>query len=102
MREQNKMIQPYDLPINKSDLWDIYNRCNRKEKYFNPSIASTTNVFIDDPNDIEYINNNIINPLGLGADKIYIPVDLIANRWDDGPWTMVQGLTLMLLNQADL
>ena len=80
------MIQPYDLPIDKSHLWNIYNRCNRKEKYYNYNIASTTNVFIDDPNDIEYINNNIINPLGLGADKIYIPVDLISNRWDDGPW----------------
>jgi len=80
------MIKSYDLPINKSDLWDIYNRCDHKEKYYNYNIASTTNVFIDDPNDIEYINNNIIKPLGLGpADKIHIPADLIANIWD-GPW----------------
>ena len=34
------MIQPYDLPINKSDLWDIYNRCNRQgEHYYDYNIA---------------------------------------------------------------
>ena len=72
------MIKLYDLPINKSYLWDIYNRCNRKGTYFNPSVASTTNVFIDDYDDIKYIDDNIVKPLG-------IPHNLLKNLWDDGP-----------------
>ena len=72
------MIQPYDLPINKSDLWDIYNRCNRQEEYYDFNVASTTNVFIDNYDDIKYIIDNIIKPLG-------IPETLLKNFWDDGP-----------------
>ena len=72
------MIQPYDLPINKSDLWDIYNRCNRREHYYDYNIADTTNVFIHNYDDIEYIDNNIIKPLG-------IPGTLLKNLWNDGP-----------------
>ena len=59
------MIKSYDLAINKNKLWDIYNRCNRSEDYYNINVASTTNVFIDDLIDCEYIEENIIQPLGI-------------------------------------
>ena len=59
------MIKSYDLYINKNKLWDIYNRCNRSEDYYNVNVASTTNVFIDDQIDCEYIEENIIQPLGI-------------------------------------
>ena len=54
------MIKSYDLSISKSDLWDIYYRCDRREEYYNKNVARTTNVFIDDLRDIEYIENQII------------------------------------------
>ena len=72
------MIQPYNLPINKSHLWDIYNRCDRQGKYYNFNVASTTNVFIDNYDDIKYIDDNIIKPLG-------IPHSLLKNFYDNGP-----------------
>ena len=59
------MIKSYDLAINKNKLWDIYNRCNRSENYYNINVASTTNDIIDEPIDCEYIEQNIIQPLGI-------------------------------------
>ena len=70
------MIKSYDLSINKNKLWDIYNRCNRSEDYYNIDVASTTNVFIDDQMDCEYIENNIIQPLG-------IPEHFLKNEYDN-------------------
>jgi hypothetical protein len=70
------MIKSYDLFTNKNKLWEIYNRCDRSEDYYNPRVASTTNVFIDDADDCAYIEQNIINPLG-------IPDSLLKNQYDD-------------------
>ena len=70
------MIKSYDLSISKSDLWDIYYRCDRKEEYYNENVARTTNVFIDNLRDIEYIENQIIKPLG-------IPDSFLKNEYDN-------------------
>jgi hypothetical protein len=70
------MIKSYDLATNKAKLWEIYTRCNRSEDYYNPNVASTTNVFIDDADDCAYIEQNVIKPLG-------IPDSLLKNEYDD-------------------
>lgn len=59
------MIKSYDLYTNKNKLWDIYRRCTRSEDYYNLNVASTTNVFIDNPEDCAYIEQNIVEPLGI-------------------------------------
>ena len=70
------MIKSYDLSTNKNKLWEIYTRCNRSEDYYNPRVASTTNVFIDNADDCAYIEQNIVKPLG-------IPNSLLKNEYDD-------------------
>ena len=70
------MIKSYDLATNKAKLWEIYTRCNRSEDYYNPKVASTTNVFIDDVDDCAYIEQNIVKPLG-------IQDSLLKNEYDD-------------------
>lgn len=70
------MIKSYDLSINKNKLWEIYHRCTRFEDYYNPQVASTTNVFIDNEDDCRYIEKNIVEPLG-------IPISYLKNEYDD-------------------
>lgn len=70
------VIKSYDLAISKSDLLGIYSRCTRSEDYYNPRVASTTNVFIDKKDDQQYIRDNIITPLG-------IPQDYLLNEYDN-------------------
>ena len=70
------MIKSYDLYTNKNKLWDIYRRCTRSEDYYNLNVASTTNVFIDNPEDCEYIEQNIVEPLG-------IDIQWLNNQYDD-------------------
>lgn len=70
------VIKSYDLAINKSELFGIYSRCTHSEDYYNPRVAKTTNVFIDDWYDQEYIKTEIINPLG-------IPMDYLRNEYND-------------------
>lgn len=70
------MIKSYDLAINKSELFGIYSRCTRSEDYYNPQVAKTTNVFVDDRDDQAYIKTKIIDPLG-------IPLDYLRNEYDD-------------------
>lgn len=70
------MFRSYNIQIDKNKLWEIYHRCTRSEDYYNPRVASTTNVFIDNPKDRQYIEQNIINPLG-------IPADFLRNEYDD-------------------
>jgi hypothetical protein len=70
------MLRTYDLSIDKNKLWEIYSRCSRSKDYYNVRVASTTNVFIDDSNDQEYIRNEIIKPLG-------IPEDYLLNEYDN-------------------
>ena len=66
------VIKSYDLAINKSELFGIYSRCTHSEDYYNPRVAKTTNVFIDDWYDQEYIKTEIINPLGIPMCKLNI------------------------------
>jgi hypothetical protein len=70
------MIKSYDLAISKSDLFGIYSRCTRSEDYYNPQVAKTTNVFVDDRDDQAYIKTKVIDPLG-------IPLDYLRNEYDD-------------------
>lgn len=70
------MIEFYNLYIDKNRLWNIYNKCSESKDYYNVNVASTTNVFINDLIDCKYIEQNIIQPLG-------IPKHFLKNQYDD-------------------
>ena len=61
------MFQPYDVKIDKQALWDIYNRCTYIHNYDNvdEKIFKGANAFIENQDDIEYIEENIIKLFGL-------------------------------------
>jgi hypothetical protein len=59
------MLQTYKLDIDKDMLWSIYNRCIQSYDYYDKKVAKTTNVFITNTDDIEYLKKYILYPLGI-------------------------------------
>ena len=66
------MFQPYNIVVNKQALWDIYNRCTHIHKYdtVNTSVFNGANAFIDNTDDIKYIEKNIIKPFGIDLEIV--------------------------------
>jgi hypothetical protein len=66
------MFYPYDLTIDKKALWNIYNRCTYIHNYnsVNEDIFKGANAFIENEDDIEYIETNIVQPFGLDLEIV--------------------------------